>query len=142
VHLLTVVALGTLGVCLPALASDPGLHVTVTGLKHDGATVRCALFAHADGFPKDGAAAVTATGSVTGGRATCSFPTLPSGTYALAAFEDRNGNGRLDRNALGFPVEGYAFSRDARGRFGPPKFDAAAFAHDGGKNTLQLRAAY
>lgn len=123
-------------------AADPGLHVTVMGLKHDGATLRCALFARAEGFPEERAAVAVAKAFVSGGRATCSFAALPSGTYAVAAFEDQNGNGKLDTNALGFPVEGYAFSRDARGRFGPPKFDAAAFVHDGGTTSLQLHAAY
>jgi uncharacterized protein (DUF2141 family) len=28
---------------------------------------------------------------------------------------------------LGIPKEPYAFSRDARGRFGPPSFEDAAF---------------
>ena len=48
------------------------------------------------------------------------------GTYAVLAFQDLNGNGVLDRNLLGIPTEPFGFSNDARGRFGPPGFDAAA----------------
>jgi uncharacterized protein (DUF2141 family) len=50
---------------------------------------------------------------------------LAPGKYALAAFADGNGNGRLDRNWAGMPTEPYGFSRDARALFGPPDFEAA-----------------
>ena len=46
------------------------------------------------------------------------------GSYAIAVFHDVNGNGRLDRNFIGFPSEPYGFSNDV-GRRGPPNFDAA-----------------
>lgn len=52
---------------------------------------------------------------------------LPPGTWAVLSYQDENDNGKLDRNVLGIPKERYAFSRDARGRFGPPSFEDAAF---------------
>lgn len=127
---------------LPASGAEPGLQITVSGLKHEGTPLHCALFSKPEGFPKDAAALATVTAPVTGGIATCVFARIPPGTYAVAAFEDRNGNGKLDSNVLGQPTEGYAFSRDARARFGPPKFDAAAFAYAGGTLTMQLRIEY
>lgn len=51
---------------------------------------------------------------------------IPSGTWAVLAFQDENDNGELDRNFIGIPKEDYGFSRDAAGRFGPPKFEEAA----------------
>jgi uncharacterized protein (DUF2141 family) len=45
----------------------------------------------------------------------------------VAAFHDADGNGELTLWPIGLPKEAYGFSRDARGRFGPPAFDAAAF---------------
>jgi uncharacterized protein (DUF2141 family) len=56
---------------------------------------------------------------------------LPAGNYAIASYHDENGNGKLDTNALGMPEEGYGFSNDARGTFGPPKFSEAVFEFDG-----------
>jgi uncharacterized protein (DUF2141 family) len=56
---------------------------------------------------------------------------LHAGKYAIASYHDENGNGKLDTNALGIPEEGYGFSNDARGTFGPPKFSEAAFDFDG-----------
>ena len=45
---------------------------------------------------------------------------LPPGAYALSVFHDADANGTLDSNVAGLPTERYGFSRDARGRFGPP----------------------
>ena len=46
------------------------------------------------------------------------------GTYSIAVFHDRNGNGKLDRNFIGLPSEPYGFSNDV-GRRGPPSFEGA-----------------
>ena len=53
---------------------------------------------------------------------------VPPGSWAVLAYQDANANGELDRNFIGIPSENYGFSRDARGRFGPPGFDDAAVA--------------
>ncbi|MBQ5949267.1 DUF2141 domain-containing protein [Massilia sp. ST3] len=56
---------------------------------------------------------------------------VPPGTWAVLAYQDVNQNKELDRNVLGIPKENYGFSRDARGSFGPPSFDAAAIQVSG-----------
>jgi uncharacterized protein (DUF2141 family) len=64
---------------------------------------------------------------------------LPSGFYALAVYHDRNGNGKLDNNMLGIPVEPYGFSNDARGILGPPSFTAARFQISGPSTRVEVR---
>jgi uncharacterized protein (DUF2141 family) len=123
-----------------AAAAD--VEATVTALIHEGARVQCALFASADGFPRAEEAIARTVARVAAGRAVCLFASVPAGSYALAAFEDRNGNGSLDVNLFGAPVEGIAFSRDARGRLGPPGFEAARFVHGTEPTRLRLRATY
>ncbi|MFO1340273.1 MAG: DUF2141 domain-containing protein [Burkholderiaceae bacterium] len=61
----------------------------------------------------------------TSGTMTVQLPDLPDGDYAVSLFVDRNANGQLDRNAMGMPIEPYAFSNDAVGSFGPPSFEQA-----------------
>ncbi|MBI5625805.1 MAG: DUF2141 domain-containing protein [Nitrosomonadales bacterium] len=58
---------------------------------------------------------------------TVTVPDLPPGKYAVAAYADKNKNGRQDKNFLGMPTEIYGFSNDVRGMFGPPDFAAVAF---------------
>ena len=68
------------------------------------------------------------TGSVPArdGETVVTIKNVPAGTWAVLAYQDENANGELDRNLIGIPSENYGFSRDARGRFGPPSFEDAA----------------
>jgi len=54
---------------------------------------------------------------------------------------DENLHGRLDR-VMGMPKEGVGASRNARGHFGPPAFDDAAFDYKGGAINLAVSVVY
>ena len=64
------------------------------------------------------------------GKARIAFEGIPYGSYAVRVFHDENSNGDLDTNFVGFPKEGFGFSNDAMGSFGPPSFEQAAFEVD------------
>jgi uncharacterized protein (DUF2141 family) len=49
------------------------------------------------------------------------------GKYAVRYFHDENLNGNLDTNLIGIPKEGYGFSNNATGKFGPPPFEKWLF---------------
>lgn len=55
------------------------------------------------------------------------FRDLPAGDYAVKVMHDENGNGKLDTNMLGMPLEGYGFSNDPK-VMRKPTFDEARFA--------------
>lgn len=80
-------------------------------------------FLEARGVP---AALVLSVIAASGQSLVVRFRDLPPGGYAAVAFQDVNGNGKLDKNLLGIPREPYGFSNSARGSAGPPKFSAAA----------------
>lgn len=65
------------------------------------------------------------------------IPGLPPGIYAVAVIHDENADNKLAAGLFGIPAEGYGFSRDESGLFGPPKFDDARFRLDDDQN-LQL----
>ena len=73
-----------------------------------------------------------------GGRMTVTLNELPEGALAISAFHDTNGNGKLDRNAIGIPTEPYGFSNNATGQFGPPRFEQAVLAPAGGVVRITL----
>ena len=52
---------------------------------------------------------------------------VPFGEYAIAGFQDLDGNGVLSGNFLGIPKEPVGFSGDAKVKFGPPKWNDAVF---------------
>lgn len=55
------------------------------------------------------------------------FEGVPQGVYAVSIIHDENENGELDSNFFGIPKEGFGFSNDAMGTFGPPSFEKASF---------------
>lgn len=117
------------------LALCGGAHAETVTLRFTGAepegAVLVALFGSETDFRADRPLA-TARARAKGGAASARFQGLALGTYALKVFQDTDGNGRLSVNALGIPKEPYAFSNNARGRFGPPGWAKAAFALDAG----------
>lgn len=67
---------------------------------------------------------------------------LPAvGEYALAAFHDLNGNGKLDTNLFGVPTEPYGFGKVPPSKWREPAFEeiATPFTGEGMKTTISLR---
>ena len=52
---------------------------------------------------------------------------LVPGNYAFKYFHDENNNNKIDANRLGIPREGFGFSNNAKGTFGPPSFEKTIF---------------
>ncbi len=73
------------------------------------------------------------------GRAVWRLDSLAYGSYAAKAYHDENGNEVLDKGAFGIPREAYGFSRNARGRMGPPSYEDVRFALDAPTLTLEIR---
>lgn len=64
------------------------------------------------------------------------------GRYAVAVYHDANGNHDYDRNPVGLPLEGFAFSNDPPTRFGLPSFESARFSVGPGGRTLPVQMRY
>ncbi len=109
----------------PLAATAAELRIAVADGPEKPAQLYVALFDSADGFDADTSIAAQIV-PLKGGVAQLVFRGLANGRYAVKLFADENGDGKLDTNLLGLPKERYGFSNDARGRMGPPAFDAAA----------------
>jgi len=106
---------------LPATAATIDVHVTNTaGGKGNVNVAVC----DRERFLRQ--CAYTGSHPARDGETVVTIKGVPAGTWAVLAYQDENANGELDRNLIGIPSENYGFSRDARGRFGPPSFDDAA----------------
>ncbi len=137
---LPAIRLATLGAAAfallaPAFASAADLIVRIEGVRSADGDIRVAVHRRADGvdFP-DSAGIVKAAMRPAGKAGDLVFAGLAPGDYAVAAFHDEDRDGDLDTNLLGIPTEGYGFSNEARGTFGPPDFDAAAFTVKAGED--------
>ena len=118
---------------------ENAIHAHIEGLRSDRGQVVCALFTSADDFPKRvDRAFERVTAQIMSGRATCKFPNVPAGHYAISVFHDENGNGKLDTNWLGIPREGVGASNNPKPRMGPPKFAAAEFQDSGASMDVEI----
>ncbi|MCB2100567.1 MAG: DUF2141 domain-containing protein [Rhodobacterales bacterium] len=128
----------------PALAAPAQaalLTVTVTGLTPVKGNLRVALYDDPKLFPDGDGSIDGLTLPVNGADVTGAFSGLEPGRYAIAIHHDLNGDGHFDTNLVGYPLEGYGFSNDARGLLGPPAFAAAAvdLGDDGLAITITVR---
>lgn len=125
--------LTTLAATLPLLLAGTAqafdLTVEVLNPRSLQGQINAAVYADADGWLKASRAAGLQRVQVAE-KTLLVFRGLPAGRYAVSLFHDENGNGRMDSNAIGLPVERYGFSRDARGTMGPPAYADAAVALD------------
>ena len=119
------------------------IHVDIAGLRNDKGQVLCSLFSSATDFPKKTEKATAhARSDISHGRAVCEFGGIAPGTYAVSVFHDENSNGKMDTNFMGIPREGVGASNNAKGHFGPPRFEAAAFRFLGGRLDLKITINY
>jgi uncharacterized protein (DUF2141 family) len=102
------------------------LTIEVHGIRKVGGLMNIGLFSDSKTFPERNMAHAGVLVKVANNVASHTFRDLPPGNYAVAVFHDRNSNGSLDKNLLGIPSEGFGFSNDALGTFGPPSFNEAA----------------
>ena len=68
----------------------------------------------------------------------CSFSieNLKPGKYAVRYYHDENLNGKMETNLVGKPTEGYGFSNNVIGKFGPPPFEKWLFELNGDKKIV------
>ncbi len=138
-HLGSLVLLATLGFpSLHARAAD--LDIVVNGVRSADGQVKLMLFDRADGFRKEDKARQVLALPATVGDVRGVFHDLPIGHYAVIAYHDENGDGKLDLRFGMFPKEGYGLSNNPK-ISGPPAFKDSAFelAEGGTHLTIQLK---
>jgi uncharacterized protein (DUF2141 family) len=137
--------LPSLGGDSPAQPAVEGhvIRIAMTGFRNDKGQALCALFTPGKAFPTDTSrAAAHVSVPVSQGRAVCEFADVAPGRYAVSVVHDENSNQKMDTNFLGIRKEGVGASNDAKGKMGPPKFDAAAFTYSGGRLELTIKIVY
>lgn len=67
------------------------------------------------------------TANISANQSVITISGLKPGKYSFKYFHDANNNTELDTNWVGMPTEGFGFSNNAKGRFGPPAFEDTVF---------------
>ena len=79
---------------------------------------------------------------INGSQMVFRFDSVPKGYYAIAAIQDVNRNEKLDVNNIGIPSEGFAFSNNVVGSFGPPVFVDCRFYFNGRSKIMTMKMKY
>lgn len=115
------------------------LDLNIGPIDNKAGTLHVALYNNAEHYDAGKNAVAVQKLEVTSNQVQLQFAGLEAGQYAIKIMHDENNNGKLDRNMLGIPSEGYGFSNNA-GQFGPASFADAAFTLSGDqKIQIQIR---
>lgn len=107
------------------MASAQTLTITLDGIKKTQGTINLGVFDEA-GYAT-GKAVNGANVTVDEATETVTIEGLAPGFYGIKLYHDVDGNGEMNTNPFGMPTEPFAFSNNAKGRFGPATWDAAKF---------------
>ena len=118
---LAVAAFGVLGFTATAAAGD--VTVRVSGVADAAGQVRVAACTEPE-FLKSCRLVASAPAKV--GSLDVTIRAVPPGRYAIQAFHDRDGDGKLATNLIGLPSEPFGLSRAPTLRYGAPAFADAA----------------
>lgn len=112
-----------------AAIAQQQLVVKITNINHGkSGKLHVALFNNEETFLKKAFKVIVV--DVENTEAEVMFENVPTGQYAISIIHDENQNKKLDSNVVGIPKEGFGFSQDAMGMFGPPAFDKASITVD------------
>lgn len=108
----------------------PGLAVGVAGARSTDGALCVAVFGGPSGFPDGPDAALEKRCVPLASQPLIVDGLVPGWTYAFSVFVDDNDNEKLDTKKFfgaDVPAEGYGFSNNAMGSFGPPNWDDSKF---------------
>lgn len=119
------------------------LTLQVAGIRGNQGSLCYKVFANAQGFPNGNQGAVKRQCSkILGSAMSFNVGSLRSGSYAVAIYHDKNGNGKFDRNSVGMPIEGYGFSQNPIVTNRAPNFGDCLVLLAGSGLTTQIKLQY
>ena len=128
-----------------AQAATATLTIKVVGARNAKGKIGATLFQDANGFPDNISNAIrqetveidpaTLTAQVV-------FSGVPQGIYAVSVLHDENLNGKLDKNFMGIPKEGYGASNNPPKKRRAPTFDEAKFSLNAPEQTVEIKLIY
>lgn len=124
----------------PEEAQEKGdLKVTITNIESNEGKIRAVLFKGKNGFPDEKEKAFrSASVDAQTGKSTLIFENIPFGEYAISLLHDKNGNGKMDFNFIGYPQEGYGISNNKNPGLSMPKYEDAHFTHQTNPNRILI----
>ncbi len=111
------------------------LEIEITGIRNNTGKIMLQL------FDKNEKVITQEMNIITDNKCSFTINNLPQGKYAVRYYHDENLNGKMETNLVGKPTEGYGFSNNVIGKFGPPSFEKWLFEINGDKK-ISLKPTY
>lgn len=112
-------------IAAPALAGE--LTVRIGTVEGTSGQVMVAILDSEAAFNGEAPAVLSVLLPPRPGTLTFSTDALVDGAYGIRVMHDENGNGDMDNNMVGMPIESWGFSNNAVGNFGPPSWGDVRF---------------
>jgi len=120
-------------------SSREPLTVIITDLRSADAHVVMGLYKDNDSFLHEKGRLKAYTFIPNGKTLTAQITDQEYGEYALSIYQDENSSGKMDKNFLGIPKEGYCLSNNFKPKLKAPSYDDCKFEYDAKSNTLTLK---
>jgi uncharacterized protein (DUF2141 family) len=125
----------------PAVQDE--LRIDLINIRNNKGFILVSLFKDGAGYPDQADKAFRRVKvAITDKKAFVVINDIPAGNYAVSVLHDENGDQVMNKNKLGLPKEGYGFSNNVAGAFGPPTYNRARFRYEKKglyKMTIRLR---
>ncbi len=108
-------------------AQDHQLTVIISGINKVKGKLVIGLFDNKSDWLKKGKEFSVKTIEIKSKEETIIFDKLPDGEYGVSAYHDHNSDGKCNRSIIGYPVEGFGFSRNAKVFIKAPGFKKVSF---------------
>ncbi|MBW4578990.1 MAG: DUF2141 domain-containing protein [Tildeniella nuda ZEHNDER 1965/U140] len=119
------------------------LIVEINGFKTQKGELCFKLFSRSFGFPNtDKNAIMKRCIKVVEDPLKITLKDISSGSYAIAVFQDTNGDRALNRNTTGIPTEGYGFSNNPNTRQDLTRYGDCVFLLAGAEETIKIKMKY
>jgi uncharacterized protein (DUF2141 family) len=128
-------------ICADTLISQEAkgtLTIVLSGFNNDNGKALLVLCDSKENYDKSAGCFRSAQEKIKIGKVELTFKDIPFGYYAVKVYHDENGNDKLDTGIFGIPLEAYGFSNNARGVFGPPKYEDAQFLLNKAELTINI----
>ncbi|MCP9756828.1 DUF2141 domain-containing protein [Lacihabitans sp. CCS-44] len=118
----------------------PKVSVKITNIKQVKGSIRVAFYKKGCDFPNEGSITFAKEVKITQiGEMTIHFSEVPFGEYAIAVFQDKNQNQKIDKNLVGYPLEPFGFSRNFKPKFSGPDFSDCNVVISPTTNTFTIK---
>ena len=135
----TIIAFFAIMIAATGFRAEEGgsLKVTLSNVKKTG-KIHVAVYREGEEFPSPKFLMQSSLVEAADGKCVIQFDAIPFGSYAVALYQDVNGNGEMDKGMFGIPSEPFAFSNNFKPRFGGPSFEKCQFDFNKDNQSIQI----